>query len=269
MQIFYKREPTQLDAAIVKLKKEQHRLACWGNALREKEARIKKEREQLEKEKSAVEIAVNKIRNAERELQLRREKLEQDEQLKQSSCDERQAQLRETLDQTAQRYRQERLLWENTMLGKPDPELSDQISENLLEVARQFKTVMDSFDSIRMVSREMVNAVQYGDRNAVQAMCEFHRRLELQQGDAFRQEAAYFAGILKKYYQLIPVEPALGSAFDPEEQERAEHNNGRIVEACLSRGWRGKDGLITCAVVRTAESLGGLEFGKGNENGHQ
>jgi len=216
--------------------------------LAQREASLTQRTQQMKQREDALIRQATELKQREDALTLREDALTREEETRQS----RQRQL---LEEASNRYRREREQWEQTVGSKPDPTATQQVGQGLLSLAEQYKTSLTTMDIFLKEFRSLANTVRYGDRDGVAALCEFHRRLELIPREEFAREAAALAVILRKYYQLEPIEPVLGSRLDWRLCEPTDRTQGEYVVRCLTKGWRRGDEIFTRAVVITAGDL--------------
>ena len=216
--------------------------------LAQREESLNQRTEQLNLQESALARQAAELKQREEALALREAALTQEEET-------RQTRQRQLLDEASARYRLEREQWEQTVGSKPDPQAAQQVGQGLLSLADQYKTSLTTMDSFLKEFRSLANTVRYGDRDTVAALCEFHRRLELIPREDFAREAAVLGAILRKFFQLEPIEPVLGSQLDWELCEPTDRTQGEFVVRCLTKGWRRGDEILSRAVVITAGDL--------------
>jgi hypothetical protein len=162
----------------------------------------------------------------------------------------------QALEESAERYRQERTNWENTVGAMPESDYRRNIEAGMQSLTEHFGNTFREMQELRNQIRELSGAIQDCDWAAVEQLCELHRRLELlATGEALR-EADFLGAILKKYYNLYPIEPDLGANYSETHHERLRREQGgQLVMRCYSKGWASNDMVVRRALVDTADAV--------------
>ena len=203
----------------------------------------KKEKQLLEKE--------YQLNQREQAIQRTHEKTLRQAELAQSLDIRRQA-----MDEAVLRYRQERTNWENTVGSMPESNYRQNLENGMQSLVEHFGQTFQEMQALRNQIRELDSTIRECDWDVIRALCELHRRLESLNTEEALREADYLTMILKKHYQLQPIDPVLGSPYSNNLHERLNRERGgQFVVRCFSKGWQSNGDVVSKALVDTADSI--------------
>lgn len=199
------------------------------------------------------------LKEKEQNLQTKAQKLQAKEQRLQEMEQLLEAEKRALQTWETELRRKAKLLDEKEATQNLPPQTSeacpwDHVEEDMKGIKGMFTKSHQQMQSLRDQIRALDETIRKCEWGAVEDLCEMHRRLESLNIEEARWEAEYLAMILKKHYQLQPIDPPLGSPYLDTCHERLSNEfTGEYVVRCFSKGWQ-KDGIVVSkALVGTAD----------------
>lgn len=110
----------------------------------------------------------------------------------------------------------------------------------------------ESFGDITVLIRNLMDKVTYGDKG-IKELCKLHSTIYHIEGNPYISYIVEnISAILTDSFDVIPINPSQGEAFDSIYHEATEYNPYHtVVDTCLRPGWMYNGKVIIRATVKT------------------